>query len=94
MSDTRAQPVACLACERPVEWSDHGYHPHGAVIFTSSGNYGSTTFDSMHAQAAIAICDDCMKRKGWAVVVRKRVPNPAPIYVRVGDLHEYLAGAE
>lgn len=88
------QPCICLCCEKEIEWSDHGYHPHGAVIFTSYGNYGSTTFDSMHAQAAIAICDSCMKKQGNSVVIRKKLPHPGPEYRRVGDLHQYLAGAE
>lgn len=91
-SSKKVVPEVCLVCDEAVEWSEH--HVHDAVIFTSLGNYGSTTFDEVNAQAAIAVCDDCMKRRGSAVLIRRRLPSPPIEYHRVGDLHDYLAGAE
>ena len=44
--------------------SPHEMAPYPGIIFETSGNYGSTTFDSFgSAMLSIVICDACMKEK-------------------------------
>jgi len=49
--------------------SPHEMAPYPGIIFETSGNYGSTTFDSFgSAMLSIVICDACMKEKADRVV--------------------------
>ena len=56
-------PNCCLICERVIEADEISVH--GATIWTSSGNYGSTVYDpaSEGVYLEVHICDECLVRK-------------------------------
>lgn len=71
-----SEPHFCFRCDRRIEWElDAAHHglPHGAVIFTSHGNYGSRVFDQVHGeQALLVICDDCIETAGNYIQIRRK----------------------
>jgi hypothetical protein len=69
----------CLCCGKKLESSigllfDEpeeilNFPPYPGTIFETSGNYGSTVFDSFgHSKLSIVICDECMKAHADRVV--------------------------
>lgn len=54
--------LPCAICSNPIEAMDGDDRvPYGANIFTSSGHYGSTVYDSFHGEhLEILICAECL----------------------------------
>ena len=59
----------CISCKKEIEMH-HGL-PNDAVVFKSSGNYGSALFDPMDGSVSIQIyvCDDCLKEHQANIVL-------------------------
>lgn len=59
-------PVPCLVCGKALDdcgMGDGVNQPHAATAFTSSGHYGSTSFDPFNASCIeINICEACLGR--------------------------------
>lgn len=87
-------PHFCFRCDRRIEWELNAAHhglPHGAVIFTSHGNYGSRVFDQIHGeQALLLICDECIEDAGNYIQIRKKKRQPTE-YHDLGTYREWDA---
>lgn len=82
----RKHPVECFSCGTEIEWSNEC--PHGAVVFTTHGNYGSKVFDSMHEFLYGVICDDCITGAGDRLRVQDAV-RKRPTYDDLGSYTEW-----
>jgi hypothetical protein len=80
----------CLVCGKAIA-GDRDDYPHGALIFTSYGNYGSRVYDAVHDPQLLAmVCDDCALARADRIAMRaKRVVRPA--WEDKGTLAEDLA---
>jgi hypothetical protein len=67
-------PVRCLACQRAVEGTMDD--PTSALIFTSSGGYGSGLFDSTRQRLRIVVCDRCVRSAALRGQVEIGTPPP------------------
>lgn len=85
-------PHFCFRCGRHIEWSlaGVGYElPHGGVIFTSHGNYGSRVFDQVYGeQALLLICDECIEMAGDYIQIRRK-KHQAVEYEDLGTYREW-----
>ncbi len=62
-----SQALPCLVCGRALEnvWDGAINQPSHGVSCLTSGNYGSTAFDSMNDEMLeFSICDECLVRAG------------------------------
>lgn len=85
-SEIDRQPLPCIVCGKeltPVWFSPTAnkkdlHQPHDAVMFRSSGNYGSTIFDPCdRSEIEINVCDECVVRhqnRIWHIEYVKRPP--------------------
>jgi len=87
-SEVARQPLPCIVCGKylfpvfPRQDQPDQHQPNGAVMFRSSGNYGSTVFDPLDSRDEIEInvCDECVTRHQDRIWYIRYVPSP----VRVG----------
>lgn len=61
---TKTTTLPCAVCLTPQERMDgHADVPYGANIFTSTGHYGSTAYDTFGGEhLELLICTPCMKK--------------------------------
>lgn len=68
-------PTLCVRCDKVVEWFEPLQSPSRAVVFATSGNYGSRVFDEIHGDMLVGIiCDDCVEAADLRVQT-KRTPQ-------------------
>jgi len=80
--------LPCFVCGKPLEPALGGVvnQPSEASVFTTNGNYGSTTFDPMDGTwLELNVCDRCLTLRSHFVLLGKqiapRIPaRPDPIY--------------
>lgn len=75
----------CFVCDKELDGAFGGLMSEddptcaGAVLFKSSGNYGSSIFDPRGpVQMVINICDDCIKLKRDRVLIAT-TERPLPV---------------
>lgn len=76
----------CFVCDKELEaafggsMSENDPQCSGALLFTASGNYGSTIFDPRidEVELLINICDECVKAKKERVLVAT-IARPLPV---------------
>jgi hypothetical protein len=81
------QPLPCIICGFQPEpcfkdADDEDRHqPFGATMFTTTGHYGSTVFDSINGdELSINVCDPCLKAAaGQGIVWFTRYAIQAPV---------------
>lgn len=82
----------CVACGTALEWAvpqairedrDIVNQPHGATVFTSYGQYGSTFWDSRRRFIEVNICTECLygAAERGDVIVGERIDHPTTKYV-------------
>lgn len=66
----------CFVCGKPLERVDGDLEmqPHGGIMCSTRGNYGSRVFDSMHTKLRFLICDECFDARRDRA--KKIVPAP------------------
>lgn len=84
--------MVCLICAKDIATaSDIAHH---AVIWETTGNYGSTVFDQVDGSAFLMtyVCDDCMEeRQDRIVTVIKSLPEQRPNHVYKKGIHHDVA---
>lgn len=76
--------ATCLRCDRPVDFIDgEPSMPSEAIMFSSSGNYGSGLWDEMHRIIVVYVCDTCVAEHadGGHVLEVQTSPRPAAQYI-------------
>lgn len=75
--------LPCAVCKTELESSIHNKPdmPSNANIFTSTGHYGATAYDSMGPEhIELYICTDCLdEMRDNKVINVVRTVNPSPI---------------
>jgi hypothetical protein len=90
MENTETQP--CLVCGHPLETCDPAktgfLSVNDGVIYSTSGNYGSTVLDD-NGSIVFVICDACLVKhrdRLRAYSVTRPRPRPEWTQIPVGDL--------
>lgn len=71
--------MKCIVCDRSITLIEDLWElPRHAVVFRSSGNYGSRIWDELHRRLMIYVCDECLvaKKKWVREIVETRVSRP------------------
>lgn len=89
MGGWTAEPLPCLVCGRQLRRAIAGSNqPYFGMMCSTSGNYGSTAFDSARGDDRLEfnVCDDCMVANAARIRnVRYRSRPDTIIYSRVWD---------
>lgn len=89
--------MKCILCKTQIEPAlsndDELIPPLRAVVFSSSGNFGSTVFDPMTSslQIEIFMCDSCLEKEVAAgnvqqVVTREKVEYERTVINELPDI--------
>lgn len=78
------QPLPCLVCgmQPSSAFGDHApdskHQPNDAVMFTASGNYGSSVWDPMMGSQLLLvnICDECLVLGKDRIAVMTTIHQP------------------
>ncbi len=82
--------LRCICCDKklaPIHDDEPCYQPSGGVMCTSTGNYGSTAFDSIHGEEELLffVCDEClMSKKESIYLINTKSDEPIPAGNRIG----------
>jgi len=75
--------LPCLICGKQLRnvFADAGNQPYDGVVLTTSGNYGSTVYDSFTGEfLEVNVCDPCLTRAGeQGRVLEARTRRPATL---------------
>lgn len=90
-----ARELRCLVCAKALGAVEpDGVHPHGGVVFSSPGNYGSTVFEQGFAadtRLVALVCDQCLVERLQRTFVStpaRRLPPSYRVPLSVEDLPE------
>lgn len=62
--------LPCIGCGEQLTNIAGVNQPNHGIEFTAQGHYGTRVFDPMDgSQIAINVCDECLKRAGFAGMV-------------------------
>jgi len=70
----------CLVCDKELVINDC-HAPDDGTLWESTGNWGSTVYDSMHSNVFLVayVCDECLLKKKDSVVERHVVVDSRPV---------------
>ncbi len=94
----------CISCDKQLRSSRDNstlmptdYGPSSGVIFYTTGNYGSSVFDSIMGEEKleIVVCDECLKKKGkHALLFYGEGKKEVKPFIQSSEIREQLDAAD